>query len=839
MNILSLLFSTSLLITGPPTDGCTRIGDADDCKITAQRTESPMSIDGWLDEADWQSASIASGFIQYEPIEGAVPSQPTEVKILYGDSELYVGATLYDDQPDAIMKTLGRRDEFNKADWFIVSIDSYLDRKTAYTFAVSAAGVQVDGITTRRLDTSWDAVWDAKARVLPDGWIVEMRIPYSMLRFSDSNSQDWGINFRRIIPRLGETSDWVLVPRTQQGSGAVSQYGTLEGLQDINPKRNLQVSPYTVSRVLTDEAPTGGLQADREFNAGLDFKYGITSNITLDATFNPDFGQVESDPATLNLSAFETVLREHRPFFVEGLQIFDFGFGREGSLLYTRRIGASNPIIGATKVSGRTKNGLSIGILGAMTGADFNPDQLYGVARVKQEIGQYSSVGGILTGFDRAGDPGSARRSFTGGLDWDLRFQQNRYNFDGHFSFSHRGQPGAEVNPETGFAFSGGFSRLQGIWTYSAELQITDNIFNTNDLGRLRRNNSIRASGGIGHQIKGGKAFGPFRRGSLFFFSWQDWSYNNRIDQGSGFFLRSNFETRGFRSIGANISTNYLFGGYDTYETRGLIPFAPPREVNFNFDFRTDSRKNWRISPRAGLNRSTDGGANYSLGLGTSWDASSRLSLEGGIGYRWNTNQTAWSANEAFMRTEGGWAVGTRKSAPNGLDDDEYQVFGDGLQFDSIFEGIEAYNNDGQYYVPVFGKRDTRTVDVSFRSNITFTPNLSLQLYSQLFVAGGQYDQFQLLKDADTLVPLDDYPKRNDFSVSSIITNVVLRCEYRPGSALFLVWSQSRRNNLFIDPLDPNPMSPFDRTAFNQLQDTFDIFPTNVFLIKFNYLFLR
>lgn len=813
--------------------------------VMAERAEGALRIDGVLDEADWEQAEVASGFRQFEPEEGAAPTFPTAVRVVYGTDALYIGAVLYDDQPGQIQTTLGRRDQYNQADWFTVSIDAYLDRKTAYNFAVNAGGVQVDGVQSDGFDTSWDAVWESAARVTDQGWVAEMKIPYAMLRFTDAEEQTWGINFRRWIPRLSESDEWVLVRRSERRSGVVSHYGRLEGLNGLKPRRNLQITPYTVSSVRTSEGEPGQTVYDNEFDFGGDIKYGISSNITLDATINPDFGQVESDPAELNLSAFETFFSERRPFFVEGVQIFDFSFGREGSLLYTRRIGGRAPIIAASKLSGRTEGGLSFGVMAAATGNEFDPSRYYGVVRLLQEVGRNSRVGLMGTGFERAGltaDGISNRRSFAGGADWDLRFRNNRYRLDGYASLSHRRFPSSDDAPETGAAGSASFDKIQGDFTYGTSFSFVDDVFNVNDLGRLRRGDLMRFNLDARYQLNRGEAFGPFRRATVSGFSWQNFAYTSGLDQGAGFWLSFNSETKRFQEIQVNFFTDYLFGGYDLYETRGLDARRQAREFNVRLSYETDSRRNWELEPSARFFFTDDGARSLNLGLESDWNVGERLTLSAEVELSQEDDRISWASNETFAFLDDAWHIGTSSTAPTNLDPtnaEDYAPIAGGEALTSLLAPRPHYEGTDQYYVPVFGARDTRRMEIGLRSNITFTPNLSLQLYGQLFVARGQYDNFQLLQDRESLAGFDAYPKRHDFAFNSFQTNVVLRWEYRPGSTLFLVWSQARSGNANLDPLDGTTPSPFGTRTLDQFRDTFDLFPENVFLIKLNYLFLR
>ena len=834
MSILTLLLS-AVLVTGPNA-GPDKCPDA--CTLTAQPVSGSINIDGHLDEADWQTAPIATDFIQFEPNEGAEPSQQTEVRILYGGTDLFIAATLYDDEPDKIFRMLGRRDEVNQADWFFAAIDSYFDRKTAYTFGVNAAGVQVDGILTRDLDESWDAVWDSAVRITNEGWIVEMRIPYSMLRFSESEVQRWGINFRRVIPRLSETDEWVLIPRTERAGGTVSRYGVLEGLNNIQPRRNIQVTPYTVSQVLTeeDENNPGERFSTSDVDLGGDLKVGLSSNITLDATINPDFGQVESDPAELNLTAFETFFPEKRPFFTEGVQIFDFELDRGGSLLYTRRIGARAPIIGATKVSGRTDKGLSLGLFGAVTGDDFDPGRFYSVARLQQQLGTISSVGGMLTFYERTvSDP---RRSVTGGTDWDLRMKNNTYKFDGQVSFTRRMEPGAGVDPESGFMLTTGFDRVRGIWRFNTGVTIISDDYNPNDIGRLRQNNYTNFFGGFQHQVNGGKPFGPFRRGTARLFFGQGFSYREGLSNGFGFFFRSDWETKGFNEIELGARSDYLLGGYDVNETRGLGPREQPRELSVELSITSDTRRTWQLEPDVELEFFGNGGHAYEFGLETEFIVNSRVSFSTEIEFGKENDVTEWASNEAFAPLVDGWVIGeSSRDEPDEVE--AYRAFDDGGTLDALFATADPYDDEGRYYLPVFGERDTRSVDLTLRSDITLSPTLSIQFYGQLFAARGQYDAFSLLLDRDTLAPFDAYPKQHDFAFTSFQTNAVLRWEYRPGSTLFIVWSQSRQGDVDVDAFNLADRHRYNLRATDQLIDTFDLFPKNAFLVKLSYKFLR
>ncbi len=771
-----------------------------------------------------------------------------------GSNNLYVGALLYDDEPGAIEKALGRRDDFNRADWFLVAVDAYFDRRTAYVFGVNAAGVQFDALQSgsggggppgggnsnapRGMDPSWDAVWYSDIRTTADGWAVEMRIPYSMLRFSEAPVQTWGVHFTRRIPRLGEQVEWPHVPRTQRDN-LVAGFGRLTGIREVKPRRNIQITPYTVTglHTLESEDVPEKLTSTRTFDVGGDLKIGLGPNVTLDATINPDFGQVEADPAVLNLTAFETFFQERRPFFVEGINIYEFRVGR-GGLLYTRRIGADAPIIGATKLSGRTGSGLSFGVLGAATGNNFNPARGYGVGRVSQQIGSYSTAGGIVTLFEGSNVGENHLRSLAAGADWDLRFLENRYGVQGLFSITNRNWIDADIDGETGFAGNLWVRKRQGTWSGFTGVDVFSDAFNPNDAGQLRQNNFIALISIIEHEINGGSPFGPFSRAGGRFFAYQQFSYREGLDLGQRLDFGSRWTLRGFQSIMFGLEYDNPFGGYDLYETRGLLPWSQPGSFAIQGQFETDERRNWQVEPGLELTFHENGGRESEVTLEGQWNVGNRLSLSSEIGAAWESDVVAWSANETFLRSGSGWSIGEEASSPDDLTDADFEAFDDNGTLDAILASIDPTEAD-RYYVSVFGARDTRSADITLRSTFTLTPRLSLQLYSQLFAARGRYDRFQVQQDRDHLADFDAYPKRDEFSFSSLQSNLVLRWEYRPGSSLFVVWTHGRRADDILNPLAPWDISPYDHSLNDQFSNTFNVFPDNVFLIKLNYNFLN
>ncbi len=820
--------------------------------MTAARTQEGVRIDARLEEPDWARAEPVSGFIQFEPEEGAPASQRTEVRVLYGPTDLYVGAVLYDQDPEAVTVSLGRRDDFNRADWFLVSIDSYFDKKTAYTFGVSAGGVQFDAIQTgaRRgpsgagdapndMDPSWDAIWEVGRRITTDGWVVEMRIPYSMLRFSDEPEQTWGVQFTRVIPRLGEQAEWPHVPRTERGN-LVAYFGHLTGISAVEPRSNFQVTPYSVARMRSAESAEapGSLERNGSADIGGDVKMGLGPNVTLDATFNPDFGQVEADPAVLNLTAFETVLVERRPFFVEGMQIYQFDLG-PGRLPYTRRIGGHAPIIGAAKLSGRSAQGLSYGVLGAATGHRLDPSRFYGLARVSRQIGDFSSFGGIVTGFDGEdlATPGR-NRSVVAGMDYDVRFVDNAYGVEGFATITHRYWTRAGLDAQTGYGAKVLLAKRQGVLNGFTGVEGFSDQAYYNDLGRVQEDNFVSLFLRFEYNLNGGRPFGPFQRARVGDFASQKFSYSDGLDQGQRHRLSSNWTLRSQQEIEVGATLDRVVGGYDIFETRGLGPWARPAGVELSAAFRSDVRRRWQLGPTAAVRLDRDGGRAYALGMDGNWNAGSRVELSGSLEGAWEKAVTAWVSNESFVRSDRGWMIGNEASPPDGLGANDYVLLSGGSLLDAIFAEVDPWTAD-RYYVPIFGARDTRSLDLTLRGTVTFLPNLSLQLYGQFFVAGGRYADFQILQTRDRLAAFDAYPKRDNFAFSRLQSNAVLRWEYRPGSTLFVVWTHGRRSDDALNPLGPWNRSPYDRPLSGQIADTFDVLPENVFLVKLNYAFLR
>jgi len=824
--------------------------------INATVSDATITVDGLLNEEIWNQADPVSGFIQFEPSEGAPSSRSTEVRIIFGDNALFIGALMHE-APDEIERALGRRDEYNRADWLLISIDSYFNRRNAYTFGISAAGVQLDGQRSGSdimgagseetgsapelppgLDVSWDAIWFSDVSVTSEGWVAELRIPYSMLRFPEAETQTWGIHFTRRIARLGEISEWPLIPRTER-TNLVANYNRIIEINNLKPRKNIQIRPYIMASLNTSESSSAPGKTDYKsrYDAGGDLKFGLGPNVTLDMTINPDFGQIESDPAVLNLTAFETIYTEKRQFFIEGVDIFEFSIG-PGTMFYSRRIGDHNPIIGAAKLSGRTAGRLSFGLLGASTGEDFNPENNYGLVRVSQQLGSYSSIGGMASALINTSDEEEGNlQSFAGGLDWDLRNKNNKFGISGMTALTYRDHRIAGLESETGYSGRLELSKRQGTINGLFALLFYSDKFNPNDLGQLQESNFYEVMTRWNYEINKGKPFSFFQRATTGLFALQRFSFDNWLDLGDMIELESEWTTNNFSMIRLGADLSNVFSGYDIYETRGLGPWKRPYDFRFFIEYTTDQRRNWKLIPSFDYELIGKQGLEIALRLQGSWNIGNRLTLTGGISGESETKVPAWASNESFMLLNGSLYIGNRSVHPGLLTVDEYIPLTGNTELISSFDVIQPYSGN-LYYLPVFGNRDTRALDMTLRSSFSFSPDLSLQFYGQFFLANGIYRDFQMLATRDELVDIEDYPKQLDFSLKSLVTNLVMRWEYLPGSTIYVVWSHGRNRNDFISPLPPRDESHYHRPFGRHVSDMFDIFPEHAFIIKLSYTFL-
>ena len=822
--------------------------DALTLQAVAVPTNGAILVDGRLNEEIWQQAPAVTEFLQREPADGQAPTQRTEARVAFDESAIYVAVRAFDSDPDKVVGILTRRDQRSPSDWIRIVIDSYFDKRSAYEFGVNPVGVKTDRyyFNDGQNDDTWDAVWDVQVGRDADGWSAEFKIPFSQLRFNNLSGRPVGFAVIREVGRLAETVTWPLISRGV--NGFVSQFAELNGLATGgNPKR-FEILPYTVGKFETRPAASGNPLADpREPSAsvGLDLKYAVTPGLTLTATANPDFGQVEADPAVVNLDAFETFFQERRPFFVEGSGTFRFNMdcndGDCTGLFYSRRIGrapqgfastgsgefSKQPpaatIIGAGKLTGRV-GGFSLGALTAVTAREeaqiagssltgrrtqsVEPVTGYTVVRARKEFRNQSSVGFMGTSANRQLDADLtflSKDAFTGGVDYDWRLSP-RYSVTGYWAASHITgsteaisrlqentvhafqRPDADyveldrnATALSGHAGSASFGKISGERTrFNSYVGFKSPGFDSNDLGFMRRADEKTMNNWFQY-----RDFTPgkyIRTWMVNFNQWAGWNFGgDRLYSGGNVNAHTTFAN--YYSIGMGVNVNAR--GFRDRVTRG----GPGAHSNPNqgmwYYASSDNRKPLSFNyngyhERDGLNTTRN-----NFGPGVTWRATSAVSTSAQFNYQINKDDSQWVANQTDA------------------------------------DGRTRY---------VFGRIDQKTVSVTLRFNYTMTPNLSLQVYAQPFVSAGEYSNFKELADghapeyAERYRPFA-YSGNPDFNYRSFRTTNVLRWEYKPGSALFVVWQQGRSDTRQIGNFD------FSR----DFGGVFSAPAQNVFLVKFSY----
>ena len=783
--------------------------------IRAARVERPPKIDGSLTEPEWQTASPVLDFTQYDPDEGARPTELTSVRILYDDDALYIGAICYDSHPELIVRQLSRRDRSTEADRFALMIDSYADRQSAFFFSVNVSGVQSDGIMTQAgilYDNTWDEVWQVETHVYLDGWSAEFRIPFNAIRFATDNPEamDWGINFRRVISRKRETVEWVMVPRSEQLQ--IPFWGTLAGLADIDPPMHLEIVPYA-SGSLMWWSPESGRASSTETAAlaGVDMKYGLSRNLTLDATVNPDFGQVEVDQAVLNLTVFETLYPEKRPFFVEGAQFFTFGSSFDNtplSLFFSRRIGRQpsgafavppggsivespsvTTILGAAKLSGRSASGLAVGALAAVTDREFatvrdaagaetrtqtEPQASYNAVRLRQDYSDGTWVGGMatLTGKD------GLQPAFSGGVDWSYRFGDNTHALDGYLAGA---RPSGSAQAGTAGRLL--FSRISAEhWLYAGSYSYATRGFDPNDIGFFSRPHD---QGGYGQLVyRENYATGIARRYAVSAVPEARWNWDG-VRTLAQVELAPTVELQNFWRI--SVSATGSFPAYDDAERGVLGLYRRPAGASLGLSVVSDQRKD----------------VSGSLSAGYEVDALNKEELLGLL------------------------AVSLRPAAWLELSPSVYYVRVRTEETGAFVGGGIATVADSTGTYSVFGDRDLDQLSLDLRGTVTFTRTLSLQMYLQALVARAEYANYRALVGPEEFAPAPVPAGTYDFNSVYFNANVLLRWEYLPGSTVYLVWTQSRFDTIG----DTVP------TLGDRLGDISSIPHDDVFLLKVSYWF--
>ncbi|MBA3341600.1 MAG: carbohydrate binding family 9 domain-containing protein [Gemmatimonadaceae bacterium] len=801
------------------------------------RAESPIKLDGHLDDVVWTTATWSDGFRQRDPAEGEPATQLTRVALAYEDDALWVAARMSSTRPAEIRAQVTRRDAESTSEQIVVSLDTYNDGRTAYSFGVTAAGVRLDYYHATddlaQRDYAYDPVWKAATAFDAEGWTAELRIPFSQLRFAAAAADPrWGINVIRKVPARNEESHLVLVPKNQPGWA--SRFAPLIGLARRPAALNAELLPYVASdaRLTSGRDPRNPFDDGRNLNRrmGADLRLGLRSNLTLDATVNPDFGQVEADPAEVNLTVFETNLSERRAFFTEGRQLFA---GGGAQYFYSRRIGAapreqvsgnfvdapqSTAILGAAKLTGRLRQGLSIGALSAVTGEEHarsfdtlstrntstlvQPRTAYGVLRAQQQFGQYGSTGGIvLTGVSRhlPGDgklsAALARQAVTGGTDWTLRFRGGEYvaAFDAGFShvtgdstaitrlqrssaryFQRPDADHVELDPLrqslTGYRANLGFNRTAGRhWLWGVGAGAVSPGFELNDAGRLSSADNLNGSLSLTYRENTPGRF--LRSYSVNVFAFRSWDFDGMIKRGEVPAVFADVVFKNFWTLSGHY--HYAPRAWSPTTTRGGPAMRTP--TDWHHTARLSGNPALRTPWLVGVNLFTD-----ELGQRA-------LDVNGSVAYRsggrWELSaEPLWYHANAQRQ----W-VAERGAGP-----------------------AATY---GRRYV--FGALERRELAMRLRLNYSITPELSTELYAQPFVSSGRFTRFGELADPSRLLlreygtdgttisaVTDGYVVNDrgqavsipnpDFTVRSLRSNAVLRWEWRSGSTLFFVWQQDR-----------------------------------------------
>ncbi|MEO7040682.1 MAG: DUF5916 domain-containing protein [Gemmatimonadaceae bacterium] len=849
--------------------------------MKAVRATGAIRIDGILDEADWVSAPVASNFMESYPNSKERPPDSTQVRVLYDNNALYVGVRMFDSQPKLIAAQLARRDATGiYSDWVHVMVGTYFDHRTAYRFSVNPLGVKKDVLEydDNNEDVNWDAVWDVATRVDSLGWVAEYRIPFSQLRFSTSEpvgGRVWDIQIMRDIARRNERDSWA--PWTQQSPGFVSSFGQLTGISGIPSPQRLELLPYVsagLTRAPGDAANPFFKTNDTKLAAGADVKYGLPRGLTLTATANPDFGQVEVDPAVVNLSAFETFFPEKRPFFLEGSDIFEFGNVTRNNdyngqtYFYSRRIGRApqgsaygpntayvdapqqSTILGAAKITGKTA-GWTVGLLDALTSQEdanvvstsgvrstqpVEPRTNYLVGRLSHDFRAGNTVvGAMLTSVDRAlGDSSLAAnlrgRATMGGLDFEHAWSARSWVFSGMVS-------GSQVTGSTS--------------AIAATQRSSARYYQQPDASYLKFDSTLTSLSGHMSELalaKRGTWYGSVALKDVSpGYEINDIGFQSRVDYRSastGFGYQTSEADRLFRSkyLGFGTTSAWSYNGTSIFQSPFINSGGSFQNLWGFSVFATDN-------PAYYDNRLTRGGPltrvprSWSVNLGVNSDprrlvtVTPSLSLSGDASGA-TDRSTAVSVDmrpTSFIHVSLGPSLDVQHSTGQYVGG-----FGDSL----------ATATYGTRYV--FANLSQTTLAMETRLDWTFTPELTLQLYAQPFVSSGKYSSFKQLR-APRTYSFDTYGQDigtitrdasgytidpdgsgaapsfgigdPNFNIRSLHGDAVLRWEYRPGSTIYAVWQQQRDGYEQIGDFS------FGRDA----GAIFRAQPTNVFLVKFAY----
>lgn len=768
--------------------------------VAAYRTNETIKIDGYLSEYSYQNADAATDFVQIQPRNGQASFQKSEVKILFDNSSVYVGAMLYDEYPDSIFNYLSERDHIQMSDYFGVYFDPYNEGLTAYGFFITPAGVQIDMKAIKKQhdneDDSWDAVWESETRIAENGWVVEMRIPYSALRFPQKEVHTWGLNFFRQIRRYNSNNSWQLIDT--RVNGFIQQQGVLKGIKGIKPPLRLSLSPY-VSTYLEHESNQGTKPV---IKGGMDLKYGISESFTLDMMLIPDFGQVQSDDRRLNLSPYELYFDERRQFFTEGMELFE-----RADIFYSRRIGgepkfknrveeelsenetvAYNPIqadiVNASKVSGRTKNGYGFGFLNGMTLPAYaeitdtitgnkrkiltQPFTNYNVSVIEKALKNNSYFSIINTNMSMWDNPWTANVT---GAEFKFITNENKYTLEGNAASSYK----FENEPSWGYTYNIGFRKSSGNFQYRISQELFSDTYDPNDMGYLRRNNEILTEGQLQYNLYKPKGF------------YNEW-YNNAWVEYRRIYNPNDVFGTEYGLASYVIFKNYMEGGF----------FALYRtEQKDYYETRTENR--YLLNPDSWI-----GGINYET------DNRKKLNYENEIGFYIHPGverHGIWMYNEINLRIGQKFEVEYDLNVENNINNVGFVDKNEAS--DSIF----------------FGRRDVKDLESKLEFKYVFNNKMSLGFRGRHYWSGARYKQYYLLNEDGTLNPNHNYNEDSDINFNAFTIDMTFRWIFAPGSELSVVW----KNNIYDEG------NYFESRYMKNLNDIFKANQVNSISIKALY----
>ena len=744
--------------------------------LEAVRIEGKVKLDGILDEAVWQDVPVGTDFVVLRPNPGEPASQPTQVKVVYDNLGIYIGATLLDSKPDSIRAELTERDDLGNTDFFGIVVDPYQSGINGFTFIVTPANVQYDAKQANgREDEDWDAVWVSGATRTAEGWSVEVFLPYSALRFPSTPVQEWTINFSRTIQRENEQSFWSEIDPNVDGF--LNQSGTLTGLRDIKAPLRLQATPFLAVYGQHGRDANEPTELNAIITGGMDVKLGLTDAFTLDMTLIPDFGQVRSDNQVLNLSPFEQRFDEQRAFFTEGTELFN-----KGGLFYSRRVGGLNyyqgrvqeelregeevienprraPLYNATKVSGRTAAGTGIGFFNAVEQENYaiirgvegeerevqtNPLTNYNVLTVDQNLPNNSTVTLINTNVIREG---AARDANVTGLLFDIHNRANAYAVRGEVKHSWQYEPG---NDRNGHALDFQLARISGQWTWELGYGEESDTYDVNDLGILFANNSRYWRGELDYSQPEAFMNGFFLNGR----TGLDLDYRRLFapSRYTGVNVRgyARATTRHFWDLYIS-SRNDVGDQYDYFEPRVRGRYwRVPGYNNLSAYVGTDGRKKLRVSLDVDYNRFLGNGKRreVSLGVDARYRFSNRLSMSA-YAYQGSDRNDVGYVNQADLVVD-------------------------------ELERTDVY----------FGTRDRSSVEAGLNGKYSFSANMTLNLRLRHYWSGVAYRRFHLL-DADGLLADTDYTGSHDQDFDAFNVDLIYRWRFAPGSDIFVVYKGS------------------------------------------------